>query len=106
MACQYLLAQGLIWKARNYRARMGEIDLIMADNTHLVFVEVRARAGDAYGTALESVTISKQRKIMKVAAYYLQSHRLWDHHPCRFDVVTVQGTPPTIDWIPNAFGML
>ena len=95
LAREYLLRQGLVWKASNYRARMGEIDLIMQDGSHLVFVEVRARVDAKYGGALESVTSAKQRKIMKVAAYY----------PCRFDVVTLQGHPPTICWIPNAFGM-
>lgn len=105
LAREYLLRQGLVWKASNYRARMGEIDLIMQDGIHLVFVEVRARVDATYGGALESVTPAKQRKIMKVAAYYLQCHSASDQYPCRFDVVTLQGHPATICWIPNAFGM-
>ncbi len=105
LARDYLLRQGLVWKASNYRARMGEIDLIMQDGVHLVFVEVRARVDATYGGALESVTPAKQRKIMKVAAYYLQCHSASDQYPCRFDVVTLQGHPATICWIPNAFGM-
>lgn len=105
LARDYLQRQGLICKASNYRTRMGEIDLIMQEDTYLVFIEVRARTVVDYGTAFESVTYAKQRKIMKVAAYYLQSHQLVDRVPCRFDVVAVQGQPPTIQWIQNAFGM-
>lgn len=105
LACEYLLRQGLIWRASNYRSRMGEIDLIMQDGSHLVFVEVRARANDLYGNAIESVTPTKQRKIMKVAAYYLQCHNMLDYFACRFDVVALQGHPPKISWIQNAFGM-
>lgn len=105
LACEYLLRQGLVWRASNYRSRMGEIDLIMQDASHLVFVEVRARASATYGEAVETVTSTKQRKIMKVAAYYLQCHGALDQYACRFDVVALQGHPPKISWIQNAFGM-
>lgn len=103
LARDYLQRQGLIYKASNYRTRMGEIDLIMQDDSYLVFIEVRARSLAAFGNALESVTFTKQRKIIKVAAYYLQSHKLIDRVACRFDVVAVQGHPPTIQWVKNAF---
>jgi len=105
LARDYLLQQGLRLRARNYRSRMGEIDLIMEDQQHLVFIEVRARRLDSFGDALESVTKAKQQKIMRTAAYYLQYHALSDRVPCRFDVVAVQGCPPTIHWVPNAFGL-
>lgn len=101
----YLIRQGLVHKASNYRTKMGEIDLIMQEGSSLVFVEVRARSMADFGSALESVTYAKQCKIMKVATYYLQTHKLIDQMPCRFDVVAVQGQPPTIQWIKNAFGM-
>ncbi len=104
LAREYLLRQGLIWRASNYRSRMGEIDLIMQDGSHMVFVEVRARSSAAFGDALESVTTAKQLKIMKAATYYLQCHALLEQYPCRFDVVALQGQPPIIHWVQNAFG--
>ena len=47
-ACEYLTSQGLQWVVSNYRSRLGEIDLIMRDGSYLVFVEVRARASNAF----------------------------------------------------------
>ena len=102
-ARDYLLRQGLIWKVSNYRSRMGEIDLIMQDGSHIVFVEVRARSSATFGDALESVTTTKQRKIIKAANYYLHCHALLEKYPCRFDVVALQGQPPMIHWVQNAF---
>lgn len=106
LACDYLLRQGLRWRASNYRSRLGEIDLIMQDGTYIIFVEVRARSSAYYGAALETVTTTKQRKIIKAATYYLQSYALLEQYPSRFDVVALQGNPPTIRWIQNAFAMV
>ena len=92
---------GLRTVARNYRCRVGEIDLVMRDDTHLVFVEVRYRSGAAFGGAAASVDTDKQRKLILAAQQYLLQSR-WQG-PCRFDVVTFdqdQGER----WIRNAFG--
>lgn len=104
LARDYLLRQGLKWKASNYRTRMGEIDLIMHDGAHLVFVEVRSRRSAEFGNAIETITQRKQRKIMHTAAFYIQSQALHEQYPCRFDVIALQGHPPVIRWIQNAFG--
>jgi putative endonuclease len=104
LARDYLLRQGLVLKTSNYRSRMGEIDLIMQDGAYLVFVEVRARSVATFGSAAETVTVSKQRKIIKAATYYLQCHATQHQFACRFDVVALEGHPPTINWIQNAFG--
>lgn len=112
-ALSHLQRAGLALVCRNYRAsggasgkQLGEIDLIMrdADNT-LIFVEVRERGSDRYGGAAASVTLSKQRRLIKAAQHYLLS--LNRQPACRFDVVTVQpqgdGRHVKIEWIPNAF---
>ncbi|MCR9192361.1 MAG: YraN family protein [Gammaproteobacteria bacterium] len=104
MARDYLLRQGLQWRESNYRSRMGEIDLIMQDATHVIFVEVRARRSAVFGGALASITHAKRQKLLKTAMCYLQQHRLYDSHASRFDVLTLQGQPPVIDWLQNAFG--
>ena len=88
---------------RNYRVRGGEIDLVMAQGEALVFVEVRARRSDRWGSAAETVTGAKRKRLLLAAQHYLQaaSHQ----GPCRFDVVALSGEPgrETIDWIQNAF---
>ena len=103
-AREYLVSQGLQWLASNYRCRMGEIDLIMRDGDYLVFVEVRARTSNAFGGAMASVTNSKRQKLIKTASLYLLVNQLYDTQPIRFDVLSLEGVPPNIGWIKNAFG--
>lgn len=98
----FLVQQGLTLRDRNYRCKSGEIDLIMQDKQSLVFVEVRSRNNTDFGSALESVTQTKQRRLIRAAQHYLQKQRLLDKLPCRFDVVSVDRTRD-IKWIPNAF---
>ena len=72
LACNYLSKQGLILVSRNYYCRLGEIDIIMRDKNYLVFVEVRYRNNSLFGCGAESVTLSKQTKLIKTAQFYLQ----------------------------------
>lgn len=74
---------------RNYRTKLGELDIIARDGRYLVFVEVRTRTGDRFGTAEDSVTWRKQRKLISLAQAYLR--RCGDSDvSCRFDVVAVE----------------
>ena len=100
----YLVAQGLVWVESNYRARCGEIDLIMREGRVLVFIEVRARSSKAFGGGAASVTYRKQQKVIRTALLYLQRNRLQDQCVVRFDVVSLDGVPPEITWIRDAFG--
>lgn len=102
-ACSYLQQQGLILIERNYRCRSGELDLIMRDGEHLVFVEVRSRNNSNYGNPAETVTRRKQNRIVRAAAHYLQRQRI--NKPCRFDVVAISTAPQThkLEWIKDAF---
>jgi putative endonuclease len=102
-ARNYLIKQGLRFVTSNYRCRWGEVDLIMTDTSHLIFVEVRARVSDEYGGAIGSITRQKQRKIVKTASHYMVSKDLYNKYTARFDVVSLQGTTPNIEWIKNAF---
>lgn len=78
----------------------------MMQNDTLVFVEVRYRAETALGSPLETITTSKQRKIIRTASFFLQQ-QFGDRWPaCRFDVVGISGSldnKPCIEWIPAAF---
>jgi len=74
VAAAHLEAKGYRIRARNFRCREGEIDLVAEDGDCLVFVEVRTRRGDAFGTPAESVTAAKERRLLTVAKAYLQEH--------------------------------
>lgn len=100
-ALGYLKKQGLKPVTRNYRCRMGEIDLIMKQGDTLVFVEVRMRNSSQFGSAVETVTASKQQKILQAAQHYLLDNGISANMPLRFDVVGICGTD--IQWIPAAF---
>lgn len=103
VACDYLRQHGLGLAERNFRVRGGEIDLIMRQDETLVFVEVRARRSNQWGTAAETVTARKQRRLLLAAQYYLQNSGHLG--PCRFDVVALTGEPgqERVDWIRDAF---
>lgn len=90
-AARYLEEQGYEILERNYRCRIGEIDLIAQDNGYLVFVEVKYRTDTARGHALEAVGEKKQERIRKVALYYFMARHLPEDTPCRFDVVGITG---------------
>ena len=105
LARKYLCKQGLTWLESNYHCRLGEIDLIMRDKEYIVFVEVRARTSSAYGGGVQSITTSKRQKLIRTASLYLQVKKLYDKHPCRFDVLSLDGPEPEITWIKNAFGI-
>jgi len=104
-AQQYLERRGLLLLTRNFRARTGEIDLVMRHNSALVFIEVRQRTNARYGGAAASVTPAKQQRIRQTALMFLQQNPCYGHMPCRFDVITYSSalaeTDP--DWFVNAF---
>lgn len=96
LAAEYLRSQGYGIIATNWRCQQGELDLIAVDGAILVFVEVRTRRGAALGLAEESITLAKRRRLIALAALYLQqrasSDTPWDG-PWRIDVVAVQIDP-------------
>lgn len=97
-ALAHLSAAGLVLVERNFLCKAGEIDLIMQHGAHLVFVEVRRRAGGRYGGAAASVTPAKQRRLIHAAQFYLLRYR--SAPPCRFDLVAIDGEK--LSWIQNA----
>lgn len=106
-AAEWLRRRGWRIVGRNFRCRMGEVDIVAADGRYLAFVEVKLRKDGRYGAACEAITLSKQRKLRTAAEYYLLCHptRLQP----RFDVAEVyapQGVRterPDIYYIENAF---
>jgi len=107
LARDYLQQQGLKFVAKNFRTQRGEIDLIMRDNAHLVFVEVRFRQSIVFGSAEESITQQKCRRLTAAALAYMQSQKLTNKLCARFDAVAISPPPGksatgfSINWIKN-----
>jgi putative endonuclease len=104
IAAQHLKKQGYRIIEKNYRTKLGEIDIIAKDKDTLVFVEVKSRRSWQFGNPKAAVTPQKQRKISMVALQYLKStHR--SNASARFDVaaVTITRDKPQIEIIKNAF---
>ena len=101
---EHLERQGYAVRARNFRCRVGEIDLVVERGNTLVFVEVRCRSDDRFGTAAESVVERKRRRLCIAAEAYLQRLRA-DPPVVRFDVIAVEWRDgkPRIDHIESAF---
>ncbi len=100
-ALGYLQEHGLMLVQRNFRCKLGEIDLIMRERDALVFVEVRKRASAAFGGAAASVTPHKQRRLIRAAQVFLQRYR--SPPACRFDVVAIE-CGKTV-WLKNAIAL-
>jgi putative endonuclease len=102
LSAGFLQAHGLRLIARNYRCRLGEIDLILEDGPALVFAEVRLRRNRDFGGAAESITAAKRQRILRAARHYLSGR---PERPCRFDVLLLDALKPDhIEWIKDAFG--
>lgn len=101
----YLEKRGLILIQTNYQCYQGEIDLIMRDGNDIVFVEVRSRTRIDYGDALESITPSKMKKIIRAASHFLQKKNWLYSVSSRFDVIAIQYQhgQQQLEWIKNAF---
>ncbi|OAI49638.1 hypothetical protein AYO45_06955 [Gammaproteobacteria bacterium SCGC AG-212-F23] len=103
-ACDFLQSQGLKLVTRNFRCDLGEIDLIMREGEDLIFIEVRSRGNqEDYGTALESVSPAKQKKVIRSAVFYLLGENLFNKIHCRFDIVSVSLKDYACEWVRNAF---
>lgn len=104
-AARFLAKQGFRIIERNHRAPYGEIDLIAIEKGELVFVEVKTRTSDAFGSPETSVNPQKQQRMIKAALGYIK-HKGLHQMPCRFDVVAIShATEKEIEHIRNAFEM-
>ena len=104
LACEELVRRGYAILDRRYRTRCGEIDIVARVGDIVVFVEVKARAGDRFGGSLAAVTPRKQQQIVRVALDWL-TRWPWSDQPCRFDAVTVdfEEGQPRIEVFQHAF---
>jgi putative endonuclease len=106
LAADYLEAQGARLLLRNYRRRLGELDLVALHRGTLLVVEVRTRSSRAFGGAAASVDGLKRRRIVRAAQQLLQRRRDLARLPVRFDVAVVcdlAAEAPRVEWIRGAF---
>ena len=101
-AAAFLAARGMRVVTLNYHCRLGEIDIVAREGETIVFVEVRRRASSAFGGAAASITTKKRARLLRAARHYLS--RLRSIPACRFDALLIEGDPPRIQWIRDAFG--
>jgi putative endonuclease len=94
-AAAWYMSRGYEIVDRNWRSRIGEIDLVCARLDVLVFCEVKTRCTDRLGAPVEAVTPSKQLRLRRLAAEYLFGHTC-GRHEVRFDVAAILGTTLTV----------
>ena len=92
IAAEYLTGLGYRIRERNFRLREGEIDIIAEKDDFLVFIEVRTRTSNSYGTPEESVTTQKKERLIALAEAYIEDREdlpsSW-----RIDVVAIELGP-------------
>jgi len=104
LARHWLIQKGMTLVVRNWRCKLGEIDLVMMDGDTLCFVEVRAKATADDGHPLETITAPKRRRLARLAEAYLALHP-GHEGPLRFDAVGIVGQEGRYEVIhvPDAF---
>ena len=106
LAAEFLRAHGCEILERNYRRRLGELDLVARERGVLVIAEVRTRASAQWGGAAASVDRRKQQRITRAAPQLLQQRAELARLPVRFDVLVVsdlESAQPKVEWIRHAF---
>jgi putative endonuclease len=88
-AVRFLQEKGYKIIDRNFRSRFGEIDIVAEENGYLVFVEVKARWSQKFGSPEEAVTSQKLYKIRKTAEYY-SLFKSKTNQKMRIDVVALE----------------
>ena len=104
LAAAFLEKRGFEVISKNYKTRLGEIDLIAKKDNTVAFVEVKTRSS-RYFHASHLITPSKQRKMARAAQQFIQEHNLSHGFVLRFDTVFVSHTENGVEfeYVPNAF---
>ena len=108
IACKALEKKGYRILEKNYRCRHGEIDLVARQRDYIVFVEVRSKTGNSFGTPEESLTATKKKKLVATALDYLSSHpglpENWRIDFVAVDLDPAGGPPKRVEIMENALG--
>lgn len=87
VAVKFLEKRGYRIITRNYKTRIGEIDIIAQDGDTIVFVEVKTRGDESFGKPFEAVNKRKRQKLKNLALLYLKKQGR--EFPVRFDVLSI-----------------
>jgi len=104
LARRFLLKKGYKIIKKNYKNKVGEIDIIAMDGDKLVFVEVKTRTGDTFGSPMDAIDYKKKRKMIATAQSYLKDKDI--EYGVRFDIIGVRlfaGFKKEIEHIIDAF---
>ncbi len=88
VAAEFLIKHGIEIIEKNYHTKFGEIDLIGFDKSTIIFIEVKLRNNDNFGTPVEAVTQTKLKRIYKSALLYISEHK--SDYDYRFDVIAIR----------------
>jgi putative endonuclease len=104
LAENFLKRKGYRILHKKFMCKLGEIDLVAKDGTDIVFIEVRMRRSARYGSPLESVLWKKQKKLLRLAHWYIKKYDL-ENTAMRFDIVGITGDKGCmrVDIIKDAF---
>ncbi len=89
IAARHLAERGYTLRDRNWRAGHGELDIVVERAGVIVFVEVRTRRSDLFGSAEESLTPHKRAKLIETAQRYLDAHNLSEAQ-WQIDVIAIE----------------
>ena len=89
LAVDFLTKNGYHILEKNFRTKLGEIDIIAQDQDTISFVEVKSRTDALFGSPLEAITPFKRKKLSRAALVFLKQHRLFEAK-ARFDIVTIE----------------
>ena len=106
LAVKFLKRKGYRIVQRNYRCKLGEIDIVAQQSGTIVFVEVKARQTQEFGPPQYAITAAKKKQISRVALWYIKDKKVTEQ-TCRFDVIGITFSPesrkPRVEHIENAF---
>jgi len=104
-AVRILQEKGLKLLARNVRTPYGELDLVATTGDNIVFIEVKTRFSERFGTPEEAITETKKKHLINAAEAFLQDHPELEGD-WQIDVITIlctdQKSAPIVNWIENA----
>ena len=89
LAARYLVSKEYQIVERNWRCQFGEIDIIALQEEIMVFVEVKSRRGDAFGSAVESVSLAKEKRLLATGEFYMMENDL-ENVWWRIDIIAIQ----------------
>ncbi len=106
LAAKFLKRRGYKITQRNYKCKLGEIDIVAQQDKTVVFVEVKTRRTKEFGPPQYAITAAKKKQISKAALSYIREKNFTEQS-CRFDVIAITFSPesrkPKIEHIENAF---